>query len=280
MKREGGQREARRWIVRLIIGALIGAGGVAPGVSGGALAVMLGIYDRLAHLAAHPREAVRQWRFCLPILLGILLGTVTLGRALAAFFVVAPTAARCLFIGLLAGTLPSVWRAAARDGFRPRYIGYTLLGAAIGGLLLFGIGLPKLSEPTVPALLFCGVILGVGTAIPGVSSSFILLSMDAYAYVLAALGGARPDFLPPIAAGFAVSMVLTVKLVDILYRRFYGAVSFTVFGFLLVSFVPVCPAIACDRQGLSAVALGIAAAALSLWLSGGLSQNSCVDKPR
>ena len=272
----------RKVVARLLIGVLIGAGGVAPGVSGGALAVMLGIYDRLAHLAAHPKKAARQWHFCLPILLGILLGAVTLGRALALFFAAAPVAARCLFIGLLAGTLPRVWQTAARDGFRTRHLACAALGAAVGGLLLFGHILPKLPEPTFPALLLCGAVLGIGTAIPGVSSSFILLSMDAYGYVLSAIGGTRPAFLLPIGVGFAASLLLTVKLVDVLYRRFYSAVSFTVFGFLLASFVPVCPAIPCDRRGVAAVLLGVLAAAVSLLLSGGWPKtgkvHSCVDK--
>ena len=278
MKEKTVRKSIRAAGARLLVGALIGAGGVAPGVSGGAIAVMLGIYDRMAHLAAHPTEAARAWRFCVPMGLGILLGMVTLGRALALFFAAAPTAARCLFIGLMAGTLPSVWRAAARDGFRPRYFGYAALGAAVGGALLCGFGLPKLPDPTAPALLLCGAIVGIGTAVPGVSSSFILLSMDAYGYVLAAIGGARPDFLPPMLSGFIVSVTLTVKLMDVLYRRCYSAVSFAVFGFLVASFVPVCPAITFDRQGAAEVALGMLAAAVSLWASGGFSHNSCVDK--
>ena len=279
MERKRRQNEAKRWLVRLLVGLLIGAGGVAPGVSGGALAVMLGVYDRLAHLAAHPKEAARQWRFCLPVGAGIALGFLTLGRALSAFFVAAPTAARCLFIGLMAGTLPSVWKTASRDGFRPRYLFYAALGAVFGGLLLFGFGLPSLTQPTFPALLLCGVVLGVGTAIPGISSSFILLSMDAYGFVLLALGGQRPDFLPPLLMGFAVSLVLTVKLADTLYRRFFGAFSFAVFGFLLASFVPVCPALTPDASGALAGTLGVLSAALSLCLSSRLVKNSCVDKP-
>lgn len=272
----------RAFLTRFLMGLAVGGAGVAPGLSGGVLLVVFGVYDRLAHLAAHPREAARQWRFCLPVLLGILLGAMTLGRVLALFFAAAPAAARCLFIGLLAGTLPHVWRSAARDGFYLRFFLFVALGAAAGGAFLFGVGLPNLREPTVPALLLCGAVLGIGTAVPGVSSSFILISMDAYGFVLAAIGGARPDFLPPLLLGFSVSLALTVKLVDALYRRFYGECSFAVLGFLVVSFLPVCPAIPSDRTGMEAIALGVLAAAVSLLFSGLLPKSgkvhSCVDK--
>lgn len=268
----------RAALVRVLIGLLIGAGGVVPGVSGGALAVMMGVYDRLAHLAAHPKEAARQWRFCVPIGVGIIAGYVTPGRALAVFFTAAPSAARCLFIGLMAGALPRVWQMAAREGFRPRYGVYAVIGAVVGGLLLSGRGLPTFTAPTVPALLLCGVVLGVGTVVPGVSSSFILISMNAYGYVLAAIGGTHPDFLPPLIAGAAVSVALTVKLVDRLYHMFYSAFSFAVFGFLLASFVPVCPAVTFDRDGVLAILLGGLAAAVSLCLTNTGKEHSCVDK--
>lgn len=284
-KRTAG-KEARALIARLVIGALIGAGGVAPGVSGGSIAVMLGLYDRMTHLAAHPKEALRQWRFCAPLALGIVTGSVAFGRVLSAFFTAAPMAARCLFVGLMAGTLPGVWRTAARDGFRPRYGVYAALGAAAGFLLLSGRFLPTLSTPAPPTLLLCGAIMGIGTAIPGISSSFILISMNAYSFVLAAIGGSQPSYLLPIGMGFLLSLALTVKLADFLYRKAYGAFSFAVFGFLLASFVPVWPALTPDRRGAGAVLLGLLAAAAGLWLSGRLSKNRknvrgerlCVDK--
>ncbi|MBR3289264.1 MAG: DUF368 domain-containing protein [Clostridia bacterium] len=288
MAKHTAGKEARAFFTRLLIGALIGAGGVAPGVSGGSIAVMLGLYDRMTHLAVHPKEALRQWRFCTPLLLGIMAGAVTLGRALSALFVAAPMAARCLFIGLMAGTLPGVWRAAARDGFRSRYLVYAALGAAVGFWLLSGRGLPTLPEPSVPALLLCGAVVGLGAVVPGVSSSFILLSMDAYGYWLSAISGARPDFLPPLLAGAFITIALTVKLVDFLYRRAYSAFSFAVLGFLIASFVPVFPVITPDRRGALALLPGVLSALLSFWLSCRLSKNekmcaedACVlTKPR
>ena len=71
------------WIVKIIQGALIGAGGVLPGVSGGVLAVLFGVYKPLMRLLAHPikelkRSAIELW----PILVGFLVGYIGIAKVL------------------------------------------------------------------------------------------------------------------------------------------------------------------------------------------------------
>ena len=251
--------------LRLAAGYLIGVGAVAPGLSGGAVAVVFGVYQRLVEAVAHlHRDFRKNMGYLLPLGLGGMLGVVSLGRVLTLCFALWPEPTQAVFLGLMAGTLPFVARSAARDGMRPWYV---LLTAASfgGGLWLFlraGEAAPS-AELTFGQLLLCGGILGFGTVVPGVSSSFILLSLGCYEPVLRVIDGENWRGALPLLLGFGGSALLLLKLVEVLYCRWYGAMSFTVLGLVLSSMVPVCPPLRPDRGSALLLLTALCCAVLS-----------------
>ena len=100
-------------IMRIVQGIIIGAGAILPGISGGVLAVVFGIYRPAMELLTHPRRALqRYWRMLLAVGIGWAIGFLGGGSVILALFHQSETVATCLFIGLILGTLPDLWHEA------------------------------------------------------------------------------------------------------------------------------------------------------------------------
>ena len=99
------------WLMRVVHGALIGVGAILPGVSGGVMCVLFGIYQPMMALLSHPVQAFRRYyKLFIPVLLGWAIGFVALAKVVEWAFGADSAVATCLFFGLILGTLPSLWR--------------------------------------------------------------------------------------------------------------------------------------------------------------------------
>mgnify|MGYP002437282993 CR=1 FL=1 len=104
-------------IMRIVQGIIIGAGAILPGISGGVLAVVFGIYRPAMELLTHPKRALaRYWRMLLAVGIGWAIGFLGGGSVILALFHQSETVATCLFIGLILGTLPGLWHEAGTQG--------------------------------------------------------------------------------------------------------------------------------------------------------------------
>ena len=114
-------------LLRLVQGFIIGAGGILPGISGGVLSVIFGIYRPVMEVLAHPLNGLRRHlSLLLPVGAGAILGFLCGGGLILVLFDRSEKLATCLFIGLILGTLPSLWAEAgaartfpARPAFLP-----------------------------------------------------------------------------------------------------------------------------------------------------------------
>ena len=232
------------------VGTLIGIGAIAPGISGGALAVLCGYYPRitgaLSDLFRKPKEA---FRFLIPLGVGTVVGVLLGGKLLGYLFAQFPSLLQWSFVGLIAGTLPSLWRDANRDGCRWWY-----MFPALAGLLftLLGNWLPPLPEGEVSfgKLLLTGAVLGAGTIIPGVSSTCLLVFLGLYAHYLKILNTLAIRELWPIVLAFGITILLLAGAVNWCYKKAYGLTSYTVLGFLCGSAVLILPDVPTDTPSL------------------------------
>lgn len=237
------QKKTGTFLKRMGVGVLVGIGAVAPGISGGAIAVIFGLYQEITSALAHLfREFRRSLAFLLPLGLGGVVGMILCGSVIEWCFTSFPVMTRCVFIGLMLGTLPSVIHDACRHGFRFWYILVAVfsLFATVFGVKLLPFTLEK-APLSVPLLLLCGIIMGIGTIVPGVSTSFTLMALGLYDRVLNIINRLDVAHLWPILAGFILFILLFSKLVDAAYRKAYGVMSFLVIGLLLGSMVEVFP---------------------------------------
>lgn len=241
-KRRAAAKEIGRTAVT---GFFVGIGAIAPGISGGAIAVVFGLYDRITDAIAHfYRDFKQKMKFLIPLCGGAAVGVLLFSQVIAYLFSHYNAPVRILFIGLILGTLPSLFQTAVKKGFRPWYLIPFAL-AAVGTVLLSRLdqfaSLGTAVELSFPVLLVCGAVLGFGTIVPGVSSSFILMAAGFYEPVMEAITSLDPMKLLPLALGFGLFVLLFAKLVSFLYRVAYGFISFTVAGLLVGSIVPVVP---------------------------------------
>ncbi len=109
--------ELQKFVLHLLQGAMIGIGAVLPGISGGVLSVVFGIYEPIMAFLSNPREALSQYgRLLLPVLLGAAGGFLLSARAIGFFLTRYEVLSVCLFVGLIVGMLPSMFREAGEKG--------------------------------------------------------------------------------------------------------------------------------------------------------------------
>lgn len=243
-----------------IKGLLIGMGAVAPGVSGGSLAVIFGLYERITDAIADVfKDFKKNAIFFFPIALGGGIGVLAFSRIMDYLFKYYDVQIKYLFVGLMIGTLPSVFRQANRRGFKKIYIlpciiafGMTLLAIA---LEKSGVNVIPDASPGLLQLAVYGAIIGIGTIVPGISASFVLMYLGAYHIVLEGIANIDFTVLIPVGAGFAISIVLFAKLISRLFKRAYGYTYYAVLGFVIGSIIAIFPGIAFDLKYLISLLL-------------------------
>lgn len=244
-------RKQHPWTHNALAGLLIGVACILPGASGGVLAVSFGLYrpmlDAVMHLFRDPK---RHLRFLLSLGVwiagGIVLGAFGLSGAMARY----ERLMLFLFTGLILGGVPDLLaEAQQRERFRLAW----LLSLAGGILLALPLCLLNGHGAAVERLspmqsLVTGMLEGVGTVVPGVSTSFVLIRLGWYPAYLAAVSGLEAGQLAPIAAGFAVSAFACMHMAQRLFDRYTGHAYYAVLGFLLVSVAVVFPGFSISRE--------------------------------
>ena len=244
MRRKPDRNFGIRWLRDLLCGVLIGAGAILPGVSGGVLAVVFDIYRPFMEVLTHPREAIpKYWRWFLPIGLGCAIGFLGFAKGIAAAIDVSSTVTTWLFIGLIVGTVPSLFREAGKEG---RSIGSWVSMAVCAGAIFFslfyvGKVICVTVEPNFWWYNFCGALWGMSLVIPGLTSSSVMMALGLYQPMLEGL--ARLDFLVLSAClpGMVLTILLLARLVSWFFRKHYSIAFHGIFGIVLASTLVIIP---------------------------------------
>ena len=182
------QADRERWLRDLLCGALIGAGAILPGVSGGVLAVVFDVYRPMMETLSHPGRGIRKyWHIFLPLGIGWAVGFLGLAKGISAAYALSDAATIWLFIGLIAG---ASFRALSKRKEKP-----------VAGLLIFA-----------GASVLLSVFLFVFFSTPSAQSAFVpalrvgLLIFAGFLVVLAVLSRklSVATFSVVMASGLAV----------------------------------------------------------------------------
>ena len=234
-----------------IKGMAMGAVDVVPGFSGGTVALILGIYDRLlVSLAALPqalllfvRGRIRDaWEVCnatflLLVILGILTSVFTLAKALSYLMATEPVLLWSFFFGLV---LVSVWLVAREVG---QWRWPCLLGFAVGlaGAIWVTTAAPMQLQADPLTLFLAGAIAISAMILPGVSGSFMLVLMGLYPVVLGAVKNLDFAILVVFGAGCLIGMMSFAKLLSWLLSRLRDLTLAFLAGVILGSLGKVWP---------------------------------------
>ena len=105
------------WLRDLLCGILIGAGGILPGVSGGVLAVVFDLYRPFMEVLTHPRHALpKYWKRAPALAIGCVVGFMGFAKCISLALDLSASVTVWLFIGLIVGTLPALFREAGEQG--------------------------------------------------------------------------------------------------------------------------------------------------------------------
>lgn len=230
-------------LLRLAQGALIGLGAVLPGVSGGVLCVVFGVYGPLMQLLADPLHRWREGlRTLWPVLLGAALGFLGVARLLGFFLERYPEPSVCLFVGLIAGMLPSLLRQAGEKGRGPgAWAALVLAAGAILGLLAGLQALDVRVAPGAAAYGLCGFCVALSVIAPGLSFSTLLMPLGLYTPFVTGLGRLEmPVALPALLGGLA-GMALLPKAVTRLLETGYAQTMHAIVGVVLAATTWIIP---------------------------------------
>lgn len=233
---------------KVLCGFLLGTAVIAPGISCSVIAIIMGIYNDLIEIVSDPfKNLKRNIAYLIPLGVGALLSVLALLRGLEWLFDRYPVPAYFLFIGLIAGSLPSVLREAKAGPFKKRYIAAVLLAFVIA----LALGIPERLEMEFftaekASWLYyalCGGIAGVASLVPGMSVSVILMLLGVYEPLLAAAARFDAVTILPVGVAFVVGMVLFSRFIKLVFKRWHSFAYYMVVGFMLGSIVTIFPAV-------------------------------------
>ena len=229
--------------LRILQGALIGLGAVLPGISGGVLCVVFGIYTILMEFLADPfRKMKTHLPKLLPVIIGIVIGFLGIAGLLSFVLDRYPAPSVCLFIGLIGGMLPSLWREAGQEGrSKASYVSLLIAAALIFALL---IGLKVLSVEITPNFfwyLFCGFCLALSVIAPGMSFSTLLMPLGLYQPFVDGISGFDFGILIPAGIGALATVILFAKAVDSLFKHHYSVSFHAIVGVVIAATVMIVP---------------------------------------
>ncbi len=241
-------------MVLFLKGACMGAADVVPGVSGGTMAFILGIYARLLRairsvdgawialvLKAKFKSAVLKMDpgFLIPLALGIAAALAFFTRIvpLPSLIITHPELVYGLFFGLIVASTAVLLN--AQRPLRATDLVWLIAGCAAG---LAVVTLVPTQTPDASWFIFlCGAVAISAMLLPGISGSFILLLLQKYAYVFDAIGRLDLSILLPFAAGCVLGLAMFSRLIGWLLDRFERPTLLFIAGILVGSLWKIWP---------------------------------------
>lgn len=230
-------------IYRVVQGALIGLGAVLPGISGGVLSVIFGIYKPIMELLSNPFKNFKTHvPPLIPVFIGGMIGFLGIANLLAFFLNKYPDPSVCLFVGLITGMLPSLFREAGEKGVtRGSYISLIVCMIAIFALLT-GLSAASVEiRPGFASYLFCGFCLALSVIAPGMSFSTLLMPLGLYTPFVDGIGHLDLQVLIPGGIGAVVTMICLAKAINALFEHFYSLAFHGIVGIVIAATVVIVP---------------------------------------
>jgi len=232
------------WILQFVKGMLIGSGAILPGVSGGALAAIFGLYEPIITFLADMRK--KFWanvRFFLPVGLGALFGVFVLATPIDYGLQYFPVHVLWGFIGAIVGTLPSLYKEAGKEGRETKHIIIAIVTAIVTfGILVYANNNLNVDVPeNTLSWLMAGGIFASGLIVPGLSPSNFLIYFNLYQPLTAGIRTLDFSILIPVGIGAVGVVLLFSRLMRNIMDIAYATVFHFIFGVVVASTAIIAP---------------------------------------
>lgn len=245
------------FLTLLLKGIVIGIAMVIPGVSGGVLAVIFGIYDKMIFSLTNLfNDFKKNFIYLFVLGCGILCGLIFFSNIILYLYEYHETVMKSLFIGLILGGVPYLFNQISQKGNdKPNYK-ILVLTFIISSILFIiskktiRLNVSSLTENSIRNffLLFAaGYSYSIGKVIPGISGSFILIIFGMYEYILKIVSNPLKIniydiyIIVPFLFGLIVGIIFFLKLINYLLEKHFKNVYSMIIGFVLGSIVALVP---------------------------------------
>jgi len=242
--------------VKLILKVgIIGVANIIPGVSGGTMAVVLGVYedliDAIGNFFTNKEKRKFYVLFLLKIAFGALVAILALSWVMDFLLLNYPKQTYLFFIGLIAGSVPSIYK--THDDMRPNVSSVLCFLAGLLLILSVVLFLPEVAQTkdvglqyqvTIPGLILLllgGIIAGGSMIVPGISGSFVLVVLGQYRVVIKAIKELNLILLGVVAIGAGVGIWGFAKLINLLLKSFPKQTFYFILGLVIASLYPIFP---------------------------------------
>jgi len=233
--------QAILWVVQ---GALVGIGAILPGISGGTLCYAFGIYNQLLDVLSSPIKGIKKhWFMLMFVVLGVGVGFVGFSGITAWLLGLNEGVVLCVFVGLIFGTIPDIWKDAGEHG-RNKYsfislgLAFVLIAAVF--YVLKNVWVITI-EPGIAAWLLCGLLWGLGFIVPGLSSSTLIMFFGLYDEMSAGISRLDLTVIIPLGITIVATFLLLSKVMKLIFNKFYTVVSHCVLGFVMATTIMILP---------------------------------------
>lgn len=233
-------------IIYIIQGAIVGAGAILPGISGGVLCVAFGLYEPVMELLTNPKKAMKDnYKMFAPFIGGWILGFFLLAKLADMLFNFAPEVALFLFFGLVCGTVPEMFKKSELSDKKASWTPF-VISMGVSYILFHIIDILQDSSTfVIPAnfisFFFCGLLWGLSLIVPGLSSSSVLACLGLLDPLMGGIGSFDIAVLIPFVIGIIITALAFARLVNMLFKKHYAFVSRVILGFVISSSLKTLP---------------------------------------
>ena len=235
-----------------LCGILFGTANVIPGVSGGTMLVVFGIFDRLTDSISGIKKILQNFWFLFTFALGAGAGILLSAKVIKTLFDSFPIQTNMFFIGLILGGIPLIYKfGTSEKKVKPLCaVPFVIAMAAVIGLtVLDRMNVIDIAPDAVSGfdlvislkLLICAAIAAVTMIIPGISGSFVMMLLGVYQTVISALEEFNFYVLIPFAIGAVIGIILGAKLISLLIQKNKLMVYSALMGLVIGSVYAILP---------------------------------------
>lgn len=236
----------------IIKGFFFGLANIIPGVSGGTIAITMGIYeDMISSISGFFKNPKKSIMYLMPIGIGAVLSILLMSKVISFCLEKFPAPTNLFFIGLIVGGIPLLTRKVKDAKFNPVNAFLLLLTFSIIMFMTFSDGggsnidLTTITFGKIILLFVIGMIAAGCMVIPGISGSFVLMLLGAYKPIISVIGdltnfsnfGHNMAILIPFGIGVVVGIIGIAKILEYLFSKYEVSTYYAILGFIVASII-------------------------------------------
>lgn len=240
----------KEYIILAIKGFLLGIANIIPGVSGGTLAITMGIYEDLIGTVSNFFKNIKKnIKFLVPLGIGAVLSIVLMSKVINYCLNNYPFPTTLFFLGLIVGGLPLLTKKVKGKKIKPSNIALFLLTLSVVMIMAFlnegtsVVDLTKINLGQEILLFLVGNVAAATMVIPGISGSFVLMLLGYYKPIVGTISnltnfselGHNLLILMPFGFGVLIGAVLIAKLLEFLFKKYEVPTYYAILGFIIAS---------------------------------------------